>query len=177
MAQGTSGNAARYVTRNQALKKLQLHLGEFRCREYAWPACKHCFAQANNRAAELAAHLPPCDMQAPVHPQGHPPPRAKQEDAGTEQDLLPCEGPGFLGTRAAYSQAQVLPHLAVGTASVLWPSQVHLQLLARRSIAAPAMLTGSSMRTRRRSARPRPSAMQTWPSSWLRGGPRTHWIG
>lgn len=31
MLQGTSGNAARYVTRNQALKKLQLHLGEFRC--------------------------------------------------------------------------------------------------------------------------------------------------
>jgi Pescadillo N-terminus len=40
-----------------------------------------------------------------------------------------------------------------------------------------ALLTGSSMHTRRRSARPRPSAMQTWPSSWLRGGPHTHWIG
>lgn len=50
MVQGTSGNAARYVTRNQALKKLQLHLGEFRCRHYTWPVCRHCFAQAVQQA-------------------------------------------------------------------------------------------------------------------------------
>lgn len=30
-AQGQSGNAAQYLTRNQALKKLQLKLAEFRC--------------------------------------------------------------------------------------------------------------------------------------------------
>ena len=47
MAQGTSGNAARYVTRNQALKKLQLHLGEFRCRHHIWSVCKHRFARGN----------------------------------------------------------------------------------------------------------------------------------
>ena len=29
--QGQAGNAVQYVTRNQALKKLQLRLSEFRC--------------------------------------------------------------------------------------------------------------------------------------------------
>ena len=29
--QGQAGNAVQYITRNQALKKLQLRLSEFRC--------------------------------------------------------------------------------------------------------------------------------------------------
>lgn len=84
-AQGTTGNAAQYLTRNQALKKLQLKLSQFRCaRRQSVVAAPHALFAPLRSIAPPAGHAnqyeretdPPCPLhkiQAPVHPQGHPP--------------------------------------------------------------------------------------------------------
>jgi len=43
-AQGQAGNAVQYITRNQALKKLQLKLSEFRWRLPCWSCLCWSFA-------------------------------------------------------------------------------------------------------------------------------------
>ena len=46
-------------------------------------------------------------LQAAVHLEGHPPARASEKDAGSEQDVLPRQGHQLPGTRAAAEQVQV----------------------------------------------------------------------
>lgn len=42
--------------------------------------------------AAFARCVPALSVQAAVHPQGHPPPRAEEESTWAEQDLLPHQG-------------------------------------------------------------------------------------
>lgn len=103
VTQGQAGNAVQYITRNQALKRLQLRLSEFRCANSALASMPLMTRPNSPTSVRLSYNA----LQATVHPQGDPPTRAKEEDTGTEQDLLSCQGYQLSGSRAPPQQAQV----------------------------------------------------------------------
>lgn len=125
-AQGKLGNAAQYVTRNQAIKKLQLKLSEFRrasaARESQPPQAPPAAAPPPRppaRPARSGPDAPLPALQAAVHPQGHPPARAEEEGARRQQDVLPRQGHQLAAARAAarHLQARAVPLRRAGAAA------------------------------------------------------------
>lgn len=101
--QGTTGNAAQYVTRNQALKKLQLPLSQFR----------YVVTPLQLMVHAPRIHPPPLLLspsQAAMHPQGHPPTGTQEETTWAAQNVLPRQRHQLFAARTNHKSAAVRLH-------------------------------------------------------------------